>query len=556
MNRREIEKIVADLSGDIDSIADEKVKTVQKTLLNLIEYLMTENDKLREENQRLRDENNRLKGEQGKPNIRKQSKGNKDHSSEKDRKPRGKQPKKKKSKKKKHKIKVDRQVICDVDKDQLPPDAKFKGYQNVTVQDIEIKTDNIEFKKKTYYSKSLNKTFMADLPAGYDGEYGPHIKSLVIDMHQNNKMTEAAILEFLRNHKIIISAATISRFITDDHEEFHQEKKDIVAAGLESSTCQQMDDTGARVKGINHYTHILCNTLYTAFFTRRRKDRLTILEILTQGELNFAFNEASLTLMAQMHLPGKQLKRLQARQLKKQMNRKEVDELLIELFPDPKKHTKNRRIILEASAIVAYQQLDSAVKILLTDDAPQFKQIAELLALCWVHDGRHYKKLSPVVPLHQKKLDDYLTLYWDYYHKLLDYKNCPSKNLAVELEQEFDRLFSTVTGYQQLDERIEKSNIKKDSLLLVLKYPELPLHNNNSELGARVQARYRDISFHTINEKGTEAKDTFMTIVATAKKLSVNTYQYILDRKSKKYEMPSLASLIQAMTQTAAHNTS
>jgi len=84
---------------------------------------------------------------------------------------------------------------------------------------------------------------------------------------------------------MIISPATISRFITDNHEVFHQEKTDIVKAGLASSTYQQMDDTGARVKGKNHYTHILCNVFYTAFFTRRRKDRLTILEILTQGDM-------------------------------------------------------------------------------------------------------------------------------------------------------------------------------------------------------------------------------------------------------------------------------
>ena len=79
---------------------------------------------------------------------------------------------------------------------------------------------------------------------------------------------------------------------------------------------------------------------------------------------------------------------------------------------------------------------------------------------------------------------------------------------------------------------------------MVLQYPTLPLHNNTSELGARVQARYRDVSFHTVNQKGTEAKDTFMTITQTAKKLAVNTYHYILDRVSKKFEMPPLASLI------------
>ncbi|MBP6104419.1 MAG: hypothetical protein KA508_05115 [Gammaproteobacteria bacterium] len=63
------------------------------------------------------------------------------------------------------------------------------------------------------------------------------------------------------------------------------------------------------------------------------------------------------------------------------MHQKEVDSLLKRLFPDLKKHT-NRQVILEASTIMAYQQLTYVISLLLTDDAPQFKQITELLALC------------------------------------------------------------------------------------------------------------------------------------------------------------------------------
>ena len=68
-------------------------------------------------------------------------------------------------------------------------------------------------------------------------------------------------------------------------------------------------------------------------------------------------------------------------------------------MPNKAKQNTNRQIILEASAIIAYQNRPDAIKILLADDAPQFRQITELLALCWVHDGRHYKKLVPIVPL-------------------------------------------------------------------------------------------------------------------------------------------------------------
>jgi hypothetical protein len=55
------------------------------------------------------------------------------------------------------------------------------------------------------------------------------------------------------------------------------------------------------------------------------------------------------------------------------------------------------------------------------------------------------------------------------------------------------------------------------------------LHNNQSELGARVEVRFRDVSLQTRSPKGTKAKDTFFTIIQTAKKLGVNPYAYILD---------------------------
>jgi hypothetical protein len=546
----DIKKTIEKISINVDSIKDPMLQSIFTQLLNVIEFQTAKIKELEEENQKLRDENNRLKGEQGKPTIRKQTDGNRNISSEAERNRKNKQ--KKKRSKNKNRMSINRIEICKIDKNQLPADAFFKGYQSVIVQDIIIQPDNIKFKKEIYYSASLKQTFVATLPPGYHGDYGPGVKALILDMHHNSKTTESAIHRFLQNHEIDISTATISRILTDNHEEFHLEKNEIVQAGLASTIHQQMDDTKARVNGKNYHTHILCNSFYTAYFTRPGKDRLTIIEILTFGEIFFHLNESSYALMEKMKLSKKRLNILKQCQPKEIMNRGEIDLFLSELFPNPKKHQTNRRIILEASAIIAYQRLPYAIPLLLTDDAPQFKQITDLLALCWIHDGRHYKKLEPVIPIHRDQLNHFLDQYWIFYHKLHEYKQSPTTELATLLSNEFDILFSTKTGYDQLDERIEKTKIKKESLLLVLKYPDLPLHNNASELGARTQARYRDISFHTINKKGTEAKDTFMTIVETAKKSAVNSYQYLRDRISKKLQMPSLASLIQSSGKSLA----
>jgi hypothetical protein len=356
----------------------------------------------------------------------------------------------------------------------------------------------------------------------------------------------------------LIGAGTISRLLTQPPEmnEFYQEYKDIVAAGLSSTDYQQMDDTGARVKGKNYCDHILCNELYTSYFTRQNKDRLTIIDILTQGEMMFAFNEQAFSLMQEMKLPEKRLSAVIADHSGKYVNRKELDDILNVIFPDQDKHQTNRQILIEATAIAAYQLLPHATKFLLTDDAPQYNKISAYHALCWIHIGRFYKKLMPVVKSHRVALDEFITNFWDYYDQLLIYKMHPTKSDAERLSKEFDLLFSTETNYDHLNERIAKTKSKKDQLLLVLEFPFLPLHNNASELGARNQARRRDMSFHTMSLNGTKAKDTFMTLKQTAKKLAVNFYKYIGDRINKAYEMPSLADLIVERSQKMVLNSS
>ena len=54
------------------------------------------------------------------------------------------------------------------------------------------------------------------------------------------------------------------------------------------------------------------------------------------------------------------------------------------------------------------------------------------------------------------------------------------------------------------------------------------------------------INVDNCSEDGTKAWDTFATLEATAKKLDVSFYEYIYDRVSSAYKMPSLADLISA----------
>ncbi len=550
-NRAEIGRILANLKIRPEEIEDEQLAKEVAKLYRVIELLYEDNEQVRAERQELRDALALLMGEQGKPKIKGRQKKDEegkegDISSEKERKSR-KPPEKPKSKAKKHKIKIDRSQVCPVDKSKLPEDAQFKGYEKVVVQEIIIKTDNVEYKREVYYSPSQNKTWLGELPAEIEGEFGSGVKSLIYTQKHVANMSEPKIEEFLETVGIHISPATISRILTKNNEPFHQEKADIVEAGLASTRYQQIDDTSARVKGENHYMQVLNNPYYSAFFTRPHKDRLSVLDILGGGQnRSYLFNEEAFALLEGFGLSKKLRAQLQELALDKVFDEEQMEALLEDIYPKPEQGTNNRRRIKEAGAIAAYhQQTDyPVVKALLSDDAPQYKQLTEDQALCWVHDGRHYKKLKPAVLWHQEQLEEFRGKYWDYYQKLAQYKENPSQDEADKLAAEFDELFATETNYQALDERIAKSNAKKENLLMVLQYPELPLHNNGSELEARVQTRKRDVSLHTMTEDGTQANDTFLTIVRTAKKLGVNAYKYIYDRVSKRFLLPSLADLI------------
>jgi len=341
------------LNINLDAIPDGKIKEAILFLFNLIEELSATVGQLQQENQGLRDENNRLKGEQGKPSIKaNKKKDTKDISSEKERKRETSQWKKNT---KKDKIKTNRTETCKVDKESLPADAEFKGYESVVVQDLKIESDNIEFKKEVYYSASQKKTYMGKLPTGYEGEFGPRIKALAIIMKNVCNMSEPNILDFLHNFKVQISAGTLSNILIKDKEQFHQEKNEIYKAGLEASAYQQIDETSARVNGRNYHTHIVCNPFYSAYFTTEKKDRLTVLEILRNGtELKYCLNQETFRLFEQLNVAKKHMNKLKKLESDKEYLKDELEALLCQHLSSLNEQAKAR--ILEASAIASYHK--------------------------------------------------------------------------------------------------------------------------------------------------------------------------------------------------------
>ena len=317
MNIKDLQAEIIAIDQETAHVKSSGERSIVKKLLNIIERLAGENDILKSNLQNLSDEINRLKGEQGKPDIKANKKKDGDISSETERKQaeangegvgdaNGK--KKRQRKPKLPKLKIDREQICVLDKSGLPDDLIFKGHADIIVQNIIIKTDNVRYRREVYYSPSQHKNYCGELPDDVrgKGEYGSGIRTLIPVLKAECNMSEKRILGFFCNFGIQVSATYLSQQWTGGYELFHPEKSDLYRNGIAHSDYIQIDDTSARVNGLNPYCQVVCSPLFTAYFTIPKKDRLTVLSVLTDfAPAQYLYNQQAQTLLNTFSLGDK-----------------------------------------------------------------------------------------------------------------------------------------------------------------------------------------------------------------------------------------------------------
>jgi hypothetical protein len=403
---------------DLSSIADERTRALVQQLLNGLEGVMAALRAAQAENQRLRDEINRLKGEQGtpvtKPNTPQPPP--KPYSAAKERR----QPKIWSKGRKTPPLAIDRTQVVQVDPTHLPPDAVFKGYEDVVVQDGLFHTANGLFHKEKLSSPSQPQTYLASLPQGYHGQCGPGIKRLALVFAFGARMSEPKVAERLRSVGVQISDGQVSNLLIKDQATFHEEKAALSHAGLARSPWQPLDDTSTRVNGPNESCPISCNPLSTSSCTTATTDRLTSLEVLTTHRpRRFLVNAEALGLL---EVSGRSaVRRCQVAHLPYETMRDEatmhalLERHLSGVGP------QQRKGIVDATAVAASHaaQAFPVVRLLICDDTPPCTLVPEDLARCGVHAGRHEKKWVPYGPHHQRLREVFVPRFWLYYAALL-----------------------------------------------------------------------------------------------------------------------------------------
>lgn len=551
---------------DPEDLSEPQLREVFPRLLGFCEEVTTALQGLAAENQRLKNEIARLKGEHGTPTGRAGGGGGglliqpvadpTDHSSERDRQDRTARRRGPKGGKRAHLV-IDRTQTLACPPESLPPDARFKGYETVVIQDLVLKTDNVRFRRAKFYAPSTGKTYLAPLPPGYRGQFGPGIRTLALFLGFAGQMSVPLLHTFFQDAGTRISRRQVAHLVTTGLDAFHAEQQAVLRAGLLSSPWQHLDVTSTSVDGKPYACHVLGNPLFGHYHTTPHQDRASALDVLRGGApRRYRLDATAYAHLLQVGAAARLVRALQTLPQDTTWTAAEFQQWLSRRLPrlgaDARKHVE------DAAAIAAYWADPTwpVVQCLVADDAAALRGLTPELALCWIHDGRHYTKLLPQFACHRKALAQFRKRYWAFYRELVAYQEAPSPAEAVRLEAAFDTLFSTASLWVDLQRCIDRTRGNKEKLLRVLVHPELPLHNNPAELLARRRVRKRDVSFGPRSPTGLRAWDTFQGLVETTRKLGLRFWAYLQDRILETGTIPPLAELISTRAATLQLGTS
>lgn len=521
----------------------------------LVKALITRNEEyagmiltLGEQVKLLKDEIAVLKGQKPRPKIPpNRLDKDKPAASDKDKDGDGKRPgSAKKNKTATLKVDETRQILLE----NIPPGAKFKEWSDYVVQELTITKKVILFQLACFVDAN-GKTIQAQLPPEYrTGHFGPQFIAFCLYQYHQCHVTQPLLLEAIREFGVDISAGQLNIILVENKDAYHAEKEDMLEPGLQGSEYFNTDDTGARHNGKNGYCTHIGGLLFSYFESTESKSRINFLEVLRGKYTDYVVSDECFDYLFDHGASDNLLNILEAAPRKYFSNFTKWIKHLSRLGILSE---KNQRLATEGAlvgSLFSHGFHDDLV--IVSDDAPQFA--LSLNALCWIHAERHFRKFIPVSDQIRLELEQVRDAIWNLYGALKAYKADPMGHSKEGLSKEFDRVFNMRTSSAMLNDLIDRTRVNKDKLLRVLDYPNIPLHNNDSERDIREYVKRRKISGSTRSVAGRRARDTFTSLKKTCRKLKISFWQFLQDRVSGIGKIPTLATIIRERSRRAAYS--
>lgn len=519
----------------LPNIPEAELTPIVQALLDIIEQQGAIIRNQSEQIQQLKDEIARLTKRPPKPDI-KPSSLNKNKKKKK-KKTKGKRPGSKKEKKT-EKIQIhDTEII---EPEYIPPGSRFIDYKEFVVQNIKLESNNICYKLKIY--QAPDGTYVKGvLPKNLNnGHYGPELIYFILYQHYHCLVTQPLLLEQLDELGICISKGQLNNILIENKDRYHQEKDDILAAGLEVSNYVNVDDTGARHMGKNGYCTYIGNESFSWFESTESKSRINFLRLLLAGHSDYSINMDAIAYMTENKLPQYALKPIISNLAAVFTDDRQWNDFLAQNGIITDRHVQ---IATEGTLIGSIIEHGiSKNLVIVSDDAGQFNVL--LHALCWIHANRTIDKIIPYTDQAEKDLDRVKNEIWELYEGLKAYKEKPNNKDKKRLDAQFDKIFTQTTASITLNNALKRIYNNKSELLLVLERPDIPLHNNSAENAIREYVKKRKISGSTRSESGRKCRDTFTSLKKTCRKLGISFWQYLKDRIELTMTIPHLSELI------------
>jgi hypothetical protein len=424
----------------------------------------------------------------------------------------------------------------------LPAGSEFKGYRDYDVQELVLKRVNIRFKLAEYLTPSGQRV-VGEVPPEYrGGHYGPELRRYVLAQHYQCRVTQPVLHEHLQDLGLDISAGQVNRILTEQPGQFETEQQAVLRVGLAVAEQIQVDDTTSRHQGKNGVCTVLSHPLFTHFESTGSKSRENFLKVLQGQDRQYVLNEASRTYV-EGRVSAKTLGLLPFGADLLATRNQDWEDVLTTLGITT---LKARRDVTEAALLggLAALGLQPDLRIL-SDGARQFQLLHH--ALCWIHAERPLRKLEGETDQQRANLTQMRTLLWDFYHQLKRFQQSPSESLKATLKAAFEQIFGRrFEHHDALNQVLFQFSSYQSELLLVLDFPSLPLHNNAAETDIREFVVRRKISGGTRSEPGRRARDIFIGLKKTCRKLGISFWQFLGSRLMFDLKIPPLPELIRA----------